>query len=832
MLTFKLTINDTPIDNSLILDKVEFSTSSNNRDLSVGDFLFTIVKCKLHHSVSIQYGNVVKISIIDEEGIEHPYGIFEPYNITHTDFSTDVELYAMPVFSLMKEYTPLFPSSSYTTQTLLQEMQLELGFTVATSDNFLIQSITMGVIESDTGINLLSKIALQLGGNVFINREGKVEFKILSRNTFTIPSSQITQVTRGENEYSITQVVGKTGNGDKDTTYTSGTFTTDAHTLTVTSPYITQAVTDRILTILQDVRYYAYKLKVFDFPLQANMYDMITFTHNRTTNENLINEITLQPLVENDDLDLKAQSTQVSFPIMNLKLTFSSDGLVAEAESLVSSEASKDTGYKGSFTKRLEVIKNITQELDTKIEVIDGNVSSVINKTTALESDVTTVKNQQSSINQSLTSITNRVEANETNLSQNYLTKNQTISQIEQTASSITQEVVKEEVGKITIGAMNYILKSNVETNLLSKTTNDNTKYSWTLSQNTPYINTNCKTDNATFTLSIWLDVGITPFTNVVIGTRTISVFDFTVKQVEENLFRLTYTFTVEKDTMLSDEYGLAINCHGGGWNCNSNLKFIQLEEGSVASSYQESLEDIIDDYNNRIDTELENIINSNSDLQSIVMDILSDDFISESERANLILIWKEIQSGYTSVLSQVNTYDENDYFSAFTEPLITNYQKVEYEMNLIINENKTDGKAYFLGILADYYDTYHELLFVISQYLKTKHEMMSTEINQLSDRIDLVVTSIDDMQNEQKKYMRFSQDGLELFTTINGNIGKFKMRLSENRLSFFEGNKEVAYLSNEKLYISSAEITNELKIGTIVGRRSSTSGFVFQEDK
>ena len=390
--------------------------------------------------------------------------------------------------------------------------------------------------------------------------------------------------------------------------------------------------------------------------------------------------------------------------------------------------------------------------------------------------------------------------------------------------------MVSEQVGKITVGANNFILKSNLAVNLLSKETNDNTSYMFDLSKNTPYINTKCKS-NTNFTLSVWLDVSSNPFTNVVIGERTFESSQFLVRQVEANLYRYTLIFEVPSETMLSTQHILTINC-GGMLGCNSNLKYIQLEEGSIPSSYQESLEDIMEDYNNRIDTELENIINSDSDLQSIVQDILSDDFISESERANLILIWKEIQSGYTSVLSQVNTYDENDYFSAFTEPLITNYQKVEYEMNLIINENKTDGKAYFLGILADYYDTYHELLFVISQYLKTKHEMMSTEINQLSDRIDLVVTSIDDMQNEQKKYMRFSQDGLELFTTINGNIGKFKMRLSENRLSFFEGNKEVAYLSNEKLYISSAEITNELKIGKIVGRRSSTSGFVFQEDK
>ena len=410
----------------------------------------------------------------------------------------------------------------------------------------------------------------------------------------------------------------------------------------------------------------------------------------------------------------------------------------------------------------------------------------------------------------------------------NYYTKTETNTQITQNAEAIALRVAKEENSKLLIGTMNFILKSNVPVNLLSKETNDNTKYTWSLSQNTPYINSVCKSNSA-FTLSIWCDVGTNPFTNVVIGTRTLSVYDFTIKQVETNLYRYIYTFTVEADTVLSDEFALAINCHGG-LGCNSNLKYIQLEEGSIPSSYTECLEDIINDYNNRIDTEVQNIINGNSDLQNIVMEILSDDYISDSERVNLIQIFKEITSAYKSLLSQVNTYEATDYFSNFVNTVVTNYQKVEYEMNLIVNGQDT-GKAYFLGILADYYDSYHELLYVVSQFLKSQHEQMSTEILQMHDRIDMVVSSIDAIDNEHKKYLRFSEEGLELFTTINGNMGKFKMRLNENRLSFFEDGIEVAYLSSQKLYISNAELTESLKIGEVIGRKSPNGGFVFQKD-
>ena len=410
----------------------------------------------------------------------------------------------------------------------------------------------------------------------------------------------------------------------------------------------------------------------------------------------------------------------------------------------------------------------------------------------------------------------------------NYYTKTETETQITQNAETIATKVAKEEFGKVLIGTINYILNSNVIVNLLSKDTNDNTNYVWNLSQNTPYINSMCKSETF-FTLSIWCDVGTNPFTNVVIGERTFEVSSFTVKQVEQNLYRYIYTFTVEKDTMLAEERILTINC-GGLLGCNSNLKYIQLEEGSNPSSYRECVDDVIDDYNNRIDTEIENIINGDTDIQNIVMEMLSDDYISDSERANLNLIFKEITSAYNNLLSQIESYESTDYFSTFVNTLQTNYQNVSENMDLILG-GKTNGKVDFLNLLAEYYDSYHQLLYVVSQFLKSQHEQMSTEISQMHDRIDMVVTSVDTINNEHKKYMRFSNEGLELFTTINGELGKFKMRLSENRLSFFEDGVEVAYMSSQKLYISNAELTDSLKIGDVIGRKSPNGGFVFQSD-
>jgi hypothetical protein len=67
--------------------------------------------------------------------------------------------------------------------------------------------------------------------------------------------------------------------------------------------------------------------------------------------------------------------------------------------------------------------------------------------------------------------------------------------------------------------------------------------------------------------------------------------------------------------------------------------------------------------------------------------------------------------------------------------------------------------------------------------------------------------TYIDEIQS----YQRFSVDGLEL-----GILGSpFITKLGNAKLSFLQNGTEIAYISNNKLYITAAEVTDRLSIGT-----------------
>lgn len=60
------------------------------------------------------------------------------------------------------------------------------------------------------------------------------------------------------------------------------------------------------------------------------------------------------------------------------------------------------------------------------------------------------------------------------------------------------------------------------------------------------------------------------------------------------------------------------------------------------------------------------------------------------------------------------------------------------------------------------------------------------------------------------RTYMTFGEDGMVIGKTGN----PFTFRVVNDRLSFYMNDSEVAYLSNNKLYVTQAEILSKLIIG------------------
>ena len=392
MINFKMTINDTIVDNQYILDSIEFTTESGMQDYTVGGLFIPCLKTKLHNDVNIAYSSTVEIFLIDEDGTEIPYGIFEPYEIKQSNLYRELTLYPQLYFSLNETYTPT--QDTLTTRTLLQNMQLRLGFLVENIDDLDI--VDMNGLKADSAMNLLKDIALVSATNIIINRTGKIEFKRITSNStlYAIDGSNITELVKSDTfNYQITQVVGKVDDNSETEQFVCGYPTNTWNTLTITSQYMNQTVANNIYNATSTVSYSGFELKIFNAPINLEVLDKLQFTY---------------------------KNESYTIPVMDMSIAYSRGGLVAKIKANVSAEVNKsNSGAKGSITSKIEVIKNITQELNTKVNIQDGQIDSLISQTTIIEDGQTvTLKDKYSQIKQDINGITLQVGTAEQKIEQ------------------------------------------------------------------------------------------------------------------------------------------------------------------------------------------------------------------------------------------------------------------------------------------------------------------------------------------------------------------------------------------------------------------------------
>lgn len=106
--------------------------------------------------------------------------------------------------------------------------------------------------------------------------------------------------------------------------------------------------------------------------------------------------------------------------------------------------------------------------------------------------------------------------------------------------------------------------------------------------------------------------------------------------------------------------------------------------------------------------------------------------------------------------------------------------------------------------------DLVEELGFIQSQIDQTA-EWVDIRFTEASEAVIELAGDLQGYQSEVATYIRFSSAGIEL-----GKAGSpFIARLSETELAFLQNGQRVAYISNNKLHITDAEIKNNLALGT-----------------
>lgn len=129
------------------------------------------------------------------------------------------------------------------------------------------------------------------------------------------------------------------------------------------------------------------------------------------------------------------------------------------------------------------------------------------------------------------------------------------------------------------------------------------------------------------------------------------------------------------------------------------------------------------------------------------------------------------------------------------------------------ISETAQNVTQNVLDAVANNYGTRQDVQ-IVSEALNSLIQQTATDIELVFQRARTYTVEVTGEMQQYidvlQSYQRFSADGLEL-----GVLGSpFMARLGNTRLSFVQSGEEIAYISNNKLYITSAHITNRLTIG------------------
>ena len=97
----------------------------------------------------------------------------------------------------------------------------------------------------------------------------------------------------------------------------------------------------------------------------------------------------------------------------------------------------------------------------------------------------------------------------------------------------------------------------------------------------------------------------------------------------------------------------------------------------------------------------------------------------------------------------------------------------------------------------------------------------LRSDLKVASNNITVSINALDKQLQPFTKAFRFGDEGLDISAT-GSEMG---LRLNNDRIAFRQNEQEVAYISDEKLYISNAEVTDVLKVGNYQWKKMQDGG-------
>ena len=168
-----------------------------------------------------------------------------------------------------------------------------------------------------------------------------------------------------------------------------------------------------------------------------------------------------------------------------------------------------------------------------------------------------------------------------------------------------------------------------------------------------------------------------------------------------------------------------------------------------------------------------------------------------------------DVHVGQLAKADRQNGDQARQEFRRVYEELVQSAEELSSRFTVLLQEQES-------GILAQVTED-----FTAKSETAELEETFRTELEQTSRKIELrfseaadltqqVAGELEDYQNRVDTYIQFTADGI----TLGERDSPFTAVLGREKLSFLQNGAEIAYLSNNRLFITSAEVLDRLTVG------------------
>lgn len=295
---------------------------------------------------------------------------------------------------------------------------------------------------------------------------------------------------------------------------------------------------------------------------------------------------------------------------------------------------------------------------------------------------------------------------------------------------------------------------------------------------------------------------------------------------------KVVYTGTINSSYMGTTE-DLKLRLYARNFTGNVYFRNVKLEKGNKATDLSYALDEVVTAEN--LNDQLQGLIDQSNDLSEKYQNMITDKVLTPNEKVQLKAELEQMAVKFENIGILVDAID-NPTLDTHYQELTTIFNSVTAAIQPFLTDmttvQNTDETAIYSKI-SEFHRQYETVLRLTQTVLNNTVTTVKTEVSQVANGVQTAITKSEEALGVTKtigKHFEFTEDGwVRIYASLNGVKGSFMTQITDSRLSFYDGETEVAYISNKDLYITDARIINTLQVGNVALEKSAKGGMIFR---